>query len=250
MKNADQWKPTKFERTDKGVWRSNRKKVPARSRLIADRLASVYAAAIATHVKGRLADLGCGAVPLYGIYRDHVSDVFCVDWPGSTHGAAYVDLFADLNEQLTLEEGSFDTVIASDVIEHLHTPQALFDSAARALRPGGKLIIGVPFFYWLHEMPHDYHRYTRFALERMTMKAGLSTIELSSYGGVTDVLSDLATKAVASRPWIANLVYWLTTLMRALPPVKKLGLATRESMPMGYLLVAEKVSAPPSSVGG
>lgn len=247
MKNADQWKPTKFERTSKGVWRSSRKKVPARSRLIADRIASVYAAAIATHAKGRLADLGCGDVPLYGIYLDYVSDVFCVDWPGSTHGAVYVDLFADLNEPLALEQESFDTVIASDVIEHLHTPQALFDSAARALRPGGKLIIGVPFFYWLHETPHDYHRYTRFALERMTMKAGLSTIELSSYGGVTDVLSDLATKAVASRPWIANSVYWLTALMRALPPVKKLGFATRESMPMGYLLVAEKVSLPASS---
>ncbi|MER8483715.1 methyltransferase domain-containing protein [Mesorhizobium sp. M1322] len=193
---------------------------------------------------------GCGAVPLYGIYRDYVSEVFRVDWPGSTHGAAYVDLFADLNEQLVLEQGTFDTVIASDVIEHLHTPQALFDSAAGALSPGGKLIIGVPFFYWLHETPHDYHRYTRFALERMTVKAGLRTIELLSYGGVTDVLSDLATKAVASRPWIANSVYWLTTLMRALPPIKKLGVATRESMPMGYLLVAEKVSPPPSSGGG
>lgn len=250
MKNADQWKPTKFERTSKGVWRSNRKKVPVGSRLIADRIASVYSAAIAAHAKGRLADLGCGDVPLYGIYRDHVSEVFCVDWPGSTHGAAYLDQSADLNEPLALEEESFDTVIASDVIEHLHTPQALFDSAARALRPGGKLIIGVPFFYWLHEVPHDYHRYTRYALERMTASAGLSTVELSSYGGVTDVLSDLATKAVATRPWVANSVYWLTTLMRALPPVKKLGLATRESMPMGYLLVAEKVSAPWPSGGG
>ncbi|MER8408361.1 methyltransferase domain-containing protein [Mesorhizobium sp. M1307] len=249
MKNVDQWKPTKFERTDKGVWRSNRKEVPARSRLIADRLASVYATAIATHAKGRLADLGCGAVPLYGIYRDYVSDVFCVDWPGSTHGTAYVDLFADLNEQLGLEEGSFDTIIASDVIEHLHTPQALFDSAGRALRPGGKLILGAPFLYWLHEVPHDYHRYTRFALDRMAAKAGLSTIELSSYGGVTDVLSDLATKAVSTRPWIADSVYWLTGLMRALPPVEKLGLATRESMPMGYLLVAEKPSAPSASGG-
>ena len=32
------------------------------------------------------------------------------------------------------------------------------------------------------------------------MKSGLRTIEFTSYGGVTDVLSDLATKAVASRP--------------------------------------------------
>jgi SAM-dependent methyltransferase len=249
MKNVDQWKPTKFEQTSKGIWRSNRKKVPARSRLIADRIAAVYAAAIHAHAKGRLVDLGCGDVPLYGIYRDYVGDVFCVDWPGSTHGAAYVDLFADLNEQLTLEEGSFDTVIASDVIEHLHTPQALFDSAARALRPGGKLIVGAPFLYWLHEVPHDYHRYTRFALERMAVKAGLNVVELSSYGGVTDVLSDLATKAVSTRPWIADSVYWLTRLMRALPPVEKLGLATRESMPMGYLLVAEKPSAPSASGG-
>lgn len=185
---------------------------------------------------------GCGVVPLYGLYRDYVSDVFC-RLAGQHACAIYVD------EQLVLEQGNFDTVIASDLIEHLHTPQALFDSAARALRPGGKLIIGVPFFYWLHEIPHDYHRYTRFALERMTMKAGLSTIELSSYGGVTDVLSDLATKAVSSR-LDCQFDLLADYADAGIAACQEIGGCDSREHADRLSLVAEKVSAPPSSGGG
>jgi len=231
---------TKFERTNTGKWRASRNKVPLWSRLITDRVAEFYTRAIADHATGKLADLGCGAVPLYGIYRDKISEAFCVDWPGSAHVVDHVDLFTDLNEPFDLEAESYDTIIASDVVEHLHTPQALFTSAARALKPGGKLIVGVPFLYWLHEAPHDYHRYTRYALERLTAQAGLSVLELASYGGGPEVLADLATKTVAGHPIVTRIVFGFSKMILALPIVKKLTVATKEQIPMGYLLVAAK----------
>jgi hypothetical protein len=130
------------------------------------------------------------------------------------------------------------------VIEHLHTPQVLFAGAARGLRSGGKLIVGVPFLYWVHEAPHDYHRYTRFALEKMTADAGLTVVSIAALAGAPEVIADLATKAVASRPRLARLVHLVSRALLTLPPIKKLSMATRESMPAGYVLVAQK-SGPP-----
>jgi hypothetical protein len=150
----------------------------------------------------------------------------------------------DLNAPLNLEPESFHTVIATDVIEHLHTPQVLFSSAALALRNGGKLIIGVPFLYWIHEAPHDYHRYTRFALDKMTTDAGLVVVSLVALAGAPEVLADVATKALAARPRLASLVHWLSNVFLMLSPIKQLSIATRDSIPLGYVLVAQKPGSP------
>jgi SAM-dependent methyltransferase len=240
MRDPEAWVPTKFEKDPSAGWHANRNEVPITSRLIGDIAAAAYAAAIENHASGRLADLGCGRVPLYGMYRDKVTDVACIDWPASLHGSLHIDIFADLNMPLQLEPDSFDTVIASDVIEHLHNPRALFSSSYRVLRRGGKLIIGVPFLYWIHEEPQDFHRYTRFALEKMTSDAGLVVISLASFAGAPEVLADLLIKTLASRPLLARVAYVLTRAVLSLPRVKGLSSRTREAMPMGYLLVAQK----------
>lgn len=92
------------------------------------------------------------------------------------------------------------------VLEHLHNPRALFSSAHRLLRRGGKLIIGIPFLYWIHEEPHDFHRYTRFALEKMTSDTGLVIISVVRYAGAPEVLADILTKTLA--PWPRLRVNW------------------------------------------
>jgi SAM-dependent methyltransferase len=240
MRNQAEWRETKFVRDGRGRWRASRRDVPITSWLVADLASKAYAEAIESHVSGRLADLGCGLVPLYAMYREKITDVVCIDWPGSLHGSAHVDIFADLNAPLDLAPASFDTVIATDVVEHLHSPQALFASAERMLKPGGKLIVGVPFLYWIHEAPHDYHRYTRFALEKLAHDAGLAVISIVPYAGAPEVLSDIATKAARRFPFVTRCLYWVTRLFLALPPVKMFSTASRETMPMGYVLVTQK----------
>lgn len=240
MRDSAAWRPTKFELGPTGEWRASRSEVPITSRLVADIAAKFYSETIRSHARGRLIDLGCGRVPLYGMYKDLVSDTVCVDWPNSMHEATHTDVFADLNLPLDVEENGFDTAIASDVIEHLHTPEALFASAARLLRPEGKLLVGVPFLYCIHEMPYDFHRYTRYALERMTHEAGLTVISLAAAGGSPEVLSDIVTKSLGASKAIAGMAYHATRALLAVPLVKRLSVATRETMPMTYFLVAQK----------
>ena len=240
MRNEATWTESKFNRDSQGYWRGSRTELPVSSRVIGDCIAVAYQRAIDTYAKGRLVDLGCGKVPLYGMYRGRVTEVLCVDWPGSLHGADHVDLFADLNEPLDLASASFDTVIATDVIEHLYNPFTFFKSASRILTSGGALIIGVPFLYWVHEAPHDYFRYTRFALERLVTDVGLSVALLEPYGGPAEVLCDFATKSASRVAGLAWPVYALTRAFLALPPVRRRSRVKREEMPMGYILVATK----------
>ena len=108
----------------------------------------------------------------------------------------------------------------------------------------GKLILSVPFLYWLHEQPHDYYRYTEFALRRFCELAGLEILELSPYGGLPEVLVDLTSKGIGVLP---------DALARALRPLqtatsilstsflsRKMSERTKGSFPLGYVLVAEK----------
>src|SRR6185437_1003954 len=122
MRNHEAWRPSKFEQDRTGKWRASRRGVPITSRLVVDITAQAYHQMLCQHARGRLIDLGCGRVPLYGMYGNLASDVVCVDWPGSQHDTKHTDVFADLNLPLDLGDNEFDTAVASDVIEHLHSP--------------------------------------------------------------------------------------------------------------------------------
>ena len=174
MRHADRWIESKYV-LRRGRLRASRDTavVGIGSRLITDRIASLYDQHLPHCARGRLIDLGCGRVPLYGAYRRLVDDVTCVDWPQSVHTGVHLDLQADLSQPLPYADASFDTIILSDVLEHVPTPDALWSEMARLLAPGGQVLLNTPFLYGVHEAPHDYGRYTEYALRRFALQAGL-----------------------------------------------------------------------------
>ena len=245
MKNSHLWQPTKFIRTPRGL-RASRDitRVARCSRLVGDRLARACEGALQTHARGRLLDLGCGHVPLYETYKERVSENICVDWENTLHVNPHLDYILDLTQPLPLERASFDTVLLTDVLEHIPEPSGLVSEISRLLRPAGKLILTVPFLYWLHEEPHDFYRYTRFALERFCKLNELQVLELNAYGGLPEVFFDLAAKCADSLPRpvgsVLTPVCTFTSRLCSFAPVRKLSSWTSYSFPLGYLLVAQK----------
>jgi SAM-dependent methyltransferase len=237
LPNADTWRPSKAE-LHRGHWRASRdvQQVSRRSRFSADLLIAAYERAIRKHAHGVLADIGCGRAPYFGIYRHHVSTSVGVDWPNSPHARDQVDVLSDLNVVIGLPDESADTILCTDVLEHIFQPAILWRELARIARPGAALIVGVPFLYWLHEQPFDYHRYTEHALRRYAEDAGFEAIEIAPIGGLLHVLIDTVCKGARG-----NLLRRFAAAMASLTaPVTKRLLPRSTRFPLAYLLIAQK----------
>lgn len=60
--------------------------------------------------------------------------------PGTLHSCVSSDAF-----KLPYKDGSFDLVIASEVIEHVYDPEGFVKELSRVLKKGGQLIITTPY---------------------------------------------------------------------------------------------------------
>lgn len=245
MRNAGSWKASKYVmRNGRLIASRDLREVVVGSRLSADVIAGYFQRQLPLHAKGKLLDLGCGKAPLYATYKDLVAECVSVDWANTAHKNEHLDHECDLTQPLPFYDGEFDTIILSDVLEHIPTPEALCQEIARTLAVNGKLIMNVPFLYWLHEEPHDFYRYTEFALRRFVAMAGLDLVMIESTGGSPEVMTDLFSKHVAQIPLIgsgcAALAQWLTMGFVGTRLGKRLSNATRQKFPLGYFLVATK----------
>jgi SAM-dependent methyltransferase len=242
LKNSESWHPTKFEIRKSRLRASrNRAYLGVGSRLVADRVAELYDASIEQHATGRLLDLGCGQVPLFGAYQAFISSSTCVDWIRGVH----TDIECDLSQPLPLSDSEYDTILVSDVLEHVPDPGLLWREIARVIAPGGKVIVNVPFMYWIHEDPHDYYRYTSFALERFVQLNSFRLLELRTTGGVVEVLADITGKLLVKLPIVGmrltagvqatTFAFGRTGVGRTVAEV------SGRHFPLGYFLVAQRV---------
>lgn len=215
------------------------------SRLMADLIARQYEQDLPIYARGVLLDLGCGRVPFYASYVDLVSEIVCVDWANSIHTNPHLDLEHDLTRPLPFSDGHFDTVILSDVLEHIPVPEELCREIARVLVPGGNLIMNVPFYYPLHEEPHDYYRYTKHALRRLIDGAGMAVLSLRELGGAPEVWADLVAKQLVRVPVVGSAaaagLQWLTGRFVRTSLGRRVSLATGRTFPLGYRVIAQKM---------
>ncbi len=241
MQQKELWHPTKFVQTRKGL-RASRdpEQVVRGSRFVADAQARMYEKAIRDHASGRLLDLGCGFVPLYGVYKGHVRDNVCVDWDRTLHPSPHLDLTCDLNGTLPLRDAEFDTILLTDVLEHIQDPASLWKEMTRVLKRGGKLILGVPFLYPIHEAPHDYFRYTEHALHMFCDRAGLTLLSFEAFGGLAEVLVEIGNRIATRSGVISGLVLGAGSLLLRSPIGKFSAARTSRSYPIAYCLVAQK----------
>jgi SAM-dependent methyltransferase len=245
MKNVSTWLESKYISNGKDLRSSsNLNEVSAGSRLITNLIAVFYQKNIKIHVQGRLLDLGAGKVPLYGAYRGYITENVCVDWPNSSHDNKHIDFYCDLSKKLPFDDGEFDSILISDVIEHVPDPDFLWREIARVLKINGKVIGNTPFFYWIHEQPFDYYRFTEYALKRFASIVDLNVIEIKPIGGLVEVLADIFSKTIALIPFIGKktsifiqqVVFYYSTSGAGIRVLLK----TASKFPLGYTFVLEK----------
>jgi SAM-dependent methyltransferase len=65
------------------------------------------------------------------------------------------------------DEEDWDVILCLNVLEHVFELEAAVTNLYRALRPGGRLCVAVPFTFPLHDEPRDYWRLTEHTLRRL-----------------------------------------------------------------------------------
>lgn len=106
-------------------------------------------------------DIGAGPAPFADLMEAFT--VYSVDFVPYRN----IDFLADFTKTLPIADDSFDVVVMSNVLEHIPDPLDLFSECKRILKPGGKLILTVPFLIKVHQGPYDFLRYTEFMLGRL-----------------------------------------------------------------------------------
>lgn len=106
-------------------------------------------------------DIGCGSA----VYGDFFPNRITVDI--EARPGVKVDIVADAHDLSMIESGSFDVVLCTEVLEHLHTPEKAMAELLRVLKPGGLLLLSTRFIFPLHDAPGDYFRFTKYGLRHL-----------------------------------------------------------------------------------
>lgn len=138
------------------------------------------------YFKGSLLDVGCGQMP----YRDYILTNSNVEKYSGLDIEAAIEYNSDIKPDYTwngismpFDDCSFDTLIATEVLEHCPTPSIILDEMFRVLKPDAYIFFTIPFLWNLHEVPHDEYRYTPFSMNRLLTNAGFKDISISAGGG-------------------------------------------------------------------
>ena len=203
----------------------------------------------------RILDYGCGtggnssSYAPFGLVYGIEPDPGAVRLARRRGGAA---LCRASGTELPFRPGSFDVVVASDVLEHIDDDLRAVQEIARMLRPGGAFIFSVPAHPWLFG-PHDaalFHRrrYVERGLRNLVEETGLRIRRLSYWNSTLFPLycaHRLLGRFLGSRSAHSD--------VRALPPLAnellaglltmEAGLLQRFRLPWGLSLIGVAVRA-------
>lgn len=138
---------------------------------------------------GSLLDFGCGGQPYRRIFEPYISRYIGADVASASGVTLDLELIPDA--RVPLDDASMDTILSTQVLEHVFDFRTYLGECARLLKPRGRLIISVPMHWRHHEEPFDYWRFTKFGLKKTLEQAGFSILDLRPCGGVFAMLGQV-----------------------------------------------------------
>ncbi|MFA5029375.1 MAG: methyltransferase domain-containing protein [Patescibacteria group bacterium] len=138
------------------------------------------------YVTGEVADVGAGTAKYKPMILSRASSYLAFDVvPGEK-----IDVVGDvLNMPLSSE--SFDTVISTQVLEHVEKPWVMVSEIRRILKPGGVCVLTAPFLISYHPDPTDFFRYTTEGIVSLFKNEGFEIIEAGSYGRLFSTFKEI-----------------------------------------------------------
>lgn len=142
------------------------------------------------YMQGKLLDFGCGSKPYKTLFA--VSEYVGADIKvsGHDHRNEEIDVYYD-GKTLPFADGSFDSIFSSEVFEHVFNLSQILDELNRVLKPGGHMLLTVPFVWDEHEIPYDFARYTSFGLEHILQEKGFVVVRKEKTTNYVSTMSQM-----------------------------------------------------------
>ena len=197
---------------------------------------------------GRVLDVGCGEMPFRFLLPSDTQYIGIDVQTASEFGMReHEEVIPFDGLHIPFPDESFDHVICTEVLEHVESPADLISEMHRVLRLGGTIAVTVPFAARVHHAPHDYHRFTRFRLERMF--AVFADVQVEERGNDLAVIANKLIVVCMRLAAPARPARWLFLLLAGPAAFLALCLAhlslvlTWGSMddPLGYGIIVRKV---------
>lgn len=163
------------------------------------------------YTKGVVLDAGAGRMAWRSMLEPLAANYLSTDY---TVEHSDLNFCADLQGGVPLEDESVDTIFCCSVLEHTKQPWLVLPELRRILRPGGHIILSVPFMYYLHGWPHDYFRFTRFGLASLAERAGLKVVVQNNGGGIFRMACQAISMVLTALLWTPS-APWLSTIPAA-----------------------------------
>jgi SAM-dependent methyltransferase len=195
---------------------------------------------------GRVLDVGCGIMPYAELLPPQVTVYHGLD---ITVRDSRPTLIGDVQSLGMLCDACYDSVVCLEVLEHVPDPAHAVAEIARILADDGVLVLSVPHLSRLHEIPHDYYRYTEYGLRHLLDSNGFVVQKLWIRGGIFSFLGHQVATVLLGLAWdlrgLGGLVRWLNRWLLTWPCYRldQFG-AQQHLFPLGYVVVARRVCRP------
>jgi SAM-dependent methyltransferase len=156
----------------------------------------------ASFVKGITLDVGCGRRPYEKTFFAGAGKYIGTDYLSDR---SRPDVIASAL-QIPFADNSFDTVVSTEVLEHVPDPLRAMREMQRVLKPGGFLILSTPMYWPRHEVPYDFFRYPYDGMLYLVKESGLDLVRLFNRGRSYAFLGQVIEK-IQPVPW--RWVDWL-----------------------------------------
>jgi len=143
------------------------------------------------YCKGKTADVGAGHAKYNRMIRSYSDSYVSIDNMSSEyqygHDQFKPDIISDVLD-MPVKDNEFDTVVCTEVLEHVEDPFRLFSEIYRILKPEGYALVSSGWMAPYHEEPKDYWRFTVDAYKVLCKRSGLEFIESYKKGGFFTVI--------------------------------------------------------------
>ncbi len=145
-------------------------------------------AASAKMASGRLLDVGCGTKPYRHLFGPHTTTYLGLEYsPESGYRGNLADLCGDA-AALPIADGTIDTILCTEVLEHVPDPEGTIAEFARVLAPGGIVITTAPFAFPVHD-EYDFFRYSPKGVATIMERHGLEVQKIEPLSGTAVTLA-------------------------------------------------------------